>query len=100
MKRALLIATSVAAMLSAATIANAQNPPGAEQQDRGIREDTGRPAVKGAPMPREQGQGRSGSTVGQGQGQPGPSGQAEPPGGRFQDEKTNEEIGKPPTGGK
>ena len=96
MKRSLLIATAVGAMMSAATIANAQNPPGADQQDQGIREDSGRPAVKGAPMPREQGQGQVGSSVGQGQ--PGPKGEAEPPGGRFQDEKTNEEIGKPPGG--
>lgn len=96
MKRSLLIATAVGAMMGAATIANAQNPPGEQFQDRGNREETGRPPVKGSPIPREQGQGRNGATVGQGQ--PGPKGEVEPPGGRYQDEGNNEEIGKPPSG--
>jgi hypothetical protein len=99
MKTKLLMAASLVALLSGTMIASAQdNPPGTNQQDRGIREDLGKPGPKGDAMPDEnRGKGRSGTV---GQGQPGPKGQAEPPGGRYQDEKNNEEIGKPPQGGR
>jgi opacity protein-like surface antigen len=100
MKTNLLLAVSLAAMLSGTVIASAQdNPPGANQQDRGIREDLSKPGLKGGAMPdQNRATGRSTGTVGQGQ--PGPKGQAEPPGGRYQDEKNNEEVGKPPQGGR
>jgi hypothetical protein len=100
MKTKLLLAASLAAMLSGTMIASAQdNPPGANQQDRGIREDLSKPGPKGGAMPdQNRATGRSTGTVGQGQ--PGPKGQAEPPGGRYQDEKNNEEVGKPPQGGR
>jgi hypothetical protein len=99
MRKALLTAASLTAMLAATTMASAQNaPPGATEQDRGIREEAGKPPVKGPAVPREQGKARPSPSVGQGQ--PGPKGEPEPPGGRYQDEKNNEEVGKPPTGGK
>jgi hypothetical protein len=100
MRTKLLLAASLAALLSGTMVAGAQNPPGAAQQDRGIREDLSKPGPKGSnAMPGDsRGDMPRGGTVGQGQ--PGPKGEAEPPGGRYQDEKTNEEAGKPPQGGK
>ena len=98
MRTKLFVATSMAALLAGTMLASAQNPPGSAEQDRGIREDNGRPAVQSPMTDQGQTRGRASGTVGQGQ--PGPKGQAEPPGGRYQDEKNNEEIGKPPQGGR
>jgi hypothetical protein len=98
MRTKLFVATSMAAMLAGTMLASAQNPPGSAEQDRGIREDNGRPAVQSPMTDQDQNRGRRSGTVGQGQ--PGPKGEPEPPGGRYQDEKNNEEIGKPPQGGR
>src|SRR4051794_17669741 len=97
MKTRLLLATSLGALMSATLVASAQNPPGAREQDRGIREDSGRPAVRTPAIPQDVERRERvvvpDSTVGQGQ--PGPKGELEPPGGRIQDQGINEEIGKP-----
>jgi len=99
MRTSLFLSTVAGALLGMTMLADAQvNPPGADQQNRGIREESGRPATGAPAIPKEQGKARPSPSVGQGQ--PGPKGEPEPPGGRYQDEKNNEEVGKPPTGGK
>jgi hypothetical protein len=95
--RSLMLSAFAAALLGTTSLVHAQvNPPGAEQQDRGIRDDAGRPSTRTVPS----GEGTVRVAPSVGQGQPGPRGEREPPGGRYQDEKNNEEIGKPPTGEK
>ena len=97
MKRLLL--ASYAILMMGTVTAMAQNPPGAAQQDRGIREDAGRPTVVApnrrereeivVPAPAERG------TVGQGQRGPVVD---DPPGSKFQNRGINEDVGKPPEG--
>jgi hypothetical protein len=91
----LFLATSLGALMSATLMANAQNPPGAREQDRGIREELGRPAVTTPAIPKDVERRERvvvpDSTVGQGQ--PGLKGEPEPPGGRFQDQGLKDEVG-------
>jgi len=95
----LLLATSLGALMSATLMANAQNPPGAREQDKGIREELGSPGVRTPEVPRDAKRSEKvvvpDSTVGQGQ--PGLRGEPEPPGGRFQDQGFKDEVG--PSGG-
>jgi len=102
MKTRLLLATSLGVLMSATLIASAQNPPGSREQDRSNREDVGRPGTKTPAIPKDVDERRRervvvpDSTVGGGT--PGPKGEPEPPGGRFQDEGINEDSGKPASG--
>jgi hypothetical protein len=79
----------------------AQDPPGAREQDRSIREDLGRPGTVGqgpreravvpvVPAPSER-RGPEGRYYGE---------PLEPPGGDWQDKATNEDAGKAPGGDK
>jgi hypothetical protein len=94
MKSKLLLVATLGALVASTQFASAQNPPGGSFQDRGIREENDKPGLRGAPEDRLR---EPRGTVGQGL-QQGPRGQPEPPGGRFQDEKNNEEQGNPPQG--
>jgi hypothetical protein len=97
MKR--LLIASYAILLMGTVAAMAQNPPGAAQKERVIREDAGRPTVVApprrereeivVPAPDERG------TVGQGRRGPVVD---DPPGSEFQDRGINEELGKPAEG--
>jgi hypothetical protein len=94
-----LLLTTLAAVVAGTVVASAQNPPGAIEQDRGIREDLGRPPVDGTlrgdrrvivPYVDEQG------TVGLG---PRLDPQvSDPPGSDWQDKGINEDAGKQPSG--
>ena len=97
MKR--LLSATFVTLVTGTIGAMAQDPPGSTQQDRGIREDSGRPGVERrvprereeviVPAPAERG------TVGQGRPRPPAD---DPPGAEWQDRGINEDAGKPGDG--
>jgi hypothetical protein len=106
MKMKQLLFASVASLVVGTMGAMAQNPPGAAQQERGVREDAGRPTVV-VPPPRVVVPPRSEreeivvpapverGTVGQSRRGPLVD---DPPGAEFQDRGNNEDAGKPGDG--
>jgi hypothetical protein len=96
MIKVLLISAATLTMINVG--AWAQNPPGSIQQDRGIREDLGRPGVV---RPRDEERpgivepGGPGPTVGEGRPRATVPG---PPGSDWQDKGINEDAGKRPDG--
>lgn len=99
MKMERMLLTTFAALVAGTVVASAQNPPGAMEQDRGLREDLGRPATQGplrsdrrVIVPLEDERGTVGLSM------PDSLALPNPPGGDFQDQGINEEAGKTPDG--
>jgi len=102
MKMKRLLFATFATLVTGTMGAMAQDPPGAAQQERGVREDLGRPGiVRPAPVPREREiivpAPAERGTVGQGRPRPPVD---DPPGAEFQDRGINEDAGKPADGGR
>jgi hypothetical protein len=99
MKMERLLLATLAALVTGTVVATAQNPPGAIEQDRGIREDLGRPAIE-VPLRRERRvivplEDERGTV---GLGTPYSPAVPNPPGGEWQDKGINDDAGKPPSG--
>ena len=96
MSRLLIVA---AALLAGTAIASAQdNPAGSRAQDRGNTEEAIGATHQDDAL-RSRAQGRLPRGLMQAP-ERGPAGQAEPPGGAYQDERQNEENGLTPQGGR
>ena len=99
-----IASVAIIALMAGNLTALAQDPPGAREQDRGIREDSGRTGTVGrgarervvpvVPAPGTRGaESERGAPAGRYYGDP-----PEPPGGDWQDKGINEDAGKSPGG--